>query len=456
MAAKAYFAPAIVLSEEVNEFNGVPLTVPVLTAAQVKALATALQRAQEETLASRPVADLMAVLEEAARRWQNPSWSYRQQAEEWLPRLTPYSQPVIAQGLEDTFAQLQRPALKALLWEEFGDPAVLDRFCPRTTGTGRVRALGPRLTTHILAGNIPGLGVLSLAHALLVKSASLVKSPTAEPLLTALFARSLAEVDATLARCLAVLWWPRERTDLTRTACEVAEAVVVTGQDETIAAVRALTPVTTRFVGQGHRLSLALVGRDTDWETAVQAVARDIVLFDQQGCLSPAYVLVEEGGSARAGDFAQRLSQALAAASVEFPRGRSSPEMAMRIQHWRDTAALVGATVYAPKETDWTVVYDPQAAVNVGSLSRFVVVRPLADLQAAPEALRPWQGRLQALGWAVSPGRQESLAERLAPLGLSRLCPLGQMQHPPATWHQDGRSRLRDLVRWVDWEEQTP
>ena len=37
-------------------------------------------------------------------------------------------------------------------------------------------------------------------------------------------------------------------------------------------------------------------------------------------------------------------------------------------------------------------------------------------------------------------------------LGASRYCPLGAMQQPPLTWHQDGAPPLGALVRWIDLE----
>ena len=37
--------------------------------------------------------------------------------------------------------------------------------------------------------------------------------------------------------------------------------------------------------------------------------------------------------------------------------------------------------------------------------------------------------------------------------GVTRVCPLGQMQNPPLTWRHDGRPALGDFVTWVDWEK---
>jgi hypothetical protein len=41
----------------------------------------------------------------------------------------------------------------------------------------------------------------------------------------------------------------------------------------------------------------------------------------------------------------------------------------------------------------------------------------------------------------------------LAHWGVTRVCPIGQMQNPPLGWRHDGRPTLGDLVTWMDWEQ---
>ena len=56
---------------------------------------------------------------------------------------------------------------------------------------------------------------------------------------------------------------------------------------------------------------------------------------------------------------------------------------------------------------------------------------------------------------SASPRRRtkaQELALQLARWGVTRVCPLGQMQNPPLTWRHDGRPALGDLVTWTDWE----
>jgi hypothetical protein len=58
-------------------------------------------------------------------------------------------------------------------------------------------------------------------------------------------------------------------------------------------------------------------------------------------------------------------------------------------------------------------------------------------------------GHLSAIGiWPATPEN----ADQTVALGASRVCPLGEMQSPPWTWHQDGVAPIASLVHWIDIE----
>src|SRR5262249_15110338 len=140
----------------------------------------------------------------------------------------------------------------------------------------------------------------SMIHALLVKSPCLVKTAAEEPVLPVLFARSLAQEAPWLGEALAVLHWPGEDADVGAAALKDAEAVIAYGSDTSLASLRAWTPLGTRFQAHGHRIGFGVIGREALTlggvdDTAARA-ARDVALFDQQGCMSPQYFYVEEGG----------------------------------------------------------------------------------------------------------------------------------------------------------------
>jgi hypothetical protein len=94
--------------------------------------------------------------------------------------------------------------------------------------------------------------------------------------------------------------------------------VVATGSDETIAEVSRRVPVDARFVGYGHRLSVAaLAGEAFDDPASALDLALDISLWDQLGCLSPVAIYCEARDPQ---PFASALAEALADVGTRVPR----------------------------------------------------------------------------------------------------------------------------------------
>jgi len=116
--------------------------------------------------------------------------------------------------------------------------------------------------------------------------------------------------------------------------------VIAYGDDETIAELRRLARADATFLGYGHKLSLAVVGREAMTPLTLPALAEaaafDASVYDQQGCLSPHAFYVEEGGELSSRAFAERLSDAMAAYAARVPRGQLTVEEAAQIAKLRD------------------------------------------------------------------------------------------------------------------------
>jgi hypothetical protein len=183
-----------------------------------------------------------------------------------------------------------------------------------------------------------------------------------------------------------------------------------------------------------------------------------VVLFDQQGYLSPQLVYVEEGRAVTPHEFAALLAQALEHWQTILPRARITLEESAAIQRVRDEAewqALAGKSValYAsPGSTTWTVIYQADPAFMPSPLHRTVRVKPLTSLARLERALSHWRPYLEAAGVAVDPTRLLEIGDLLGRAGVSRICPVGAMQTPPLSWRHGGRPRIADLVRWVGVE----
>ena len=327
--------------------------------------------------------------------------------------------------------------LLALVRAELGNAEALDDFVPH--GGQFARAFAPGTILHVISGNTPAAGLQSLIRGLLVGAHNLCKTPSAGLPEIAEFRAALPPELAARVEIAAELpddWLAR------------AEAVIVFGSDATIAHFRALARPEQRFVAHGHRVSFGVIFDDPGFDSAPLA-ARDASLFDQQGCLSPHVFYV--AGNAR--EYAARLAEEMRAFQALEPRERVSLSEANAIRTRREELAFRAAQGepialwQSEGSTAWTVAFDATPGFPRSPLNRFVFVKPLpADFAAE---LREVRAHLSCAGlWPATLDH----ARALAPLGVSRICPLGKMQSPPWTWLQDGAPALAPLVRWVGAE----
>lgn len=435
------------------------VAVPMLTDAQTVALANRVKTASRSYLKSITVTQIVATVDQAIARLLDPQDPYRQKMDQLLPWVTGYDDDMVRLGLTGYLKTFRQPQLQRFLVEDFGNPLLLDTFQPRAKG-GFAKAFGVDLAVHVWAGNVPGLPLWSLIAGLLVKSGTVGKVASAEPLMAGWFAQLLADIDPRLADCLAVVWW--KGGDTKREACAFAQAdlVLAYGGNAALAQIRQQVPATTRFLPFGHKLSFGMVSSQAlDARKALktaQLAAFDVMRYDQQGCYSPQVFYVERGGKVTPEVFARYLAHELACLETKYPRRALDLAESASLAAWRQTEELKalaqpGAAVLG--EGAWTVVYrDTPQALAPSALNRTVVVVAVDQLAQVMPLLAPHRAFLQTVGVAAAPRELFTLAESLGQMGVTRICALGQMTSPEAAWHHDGRCSLLDLTQMVDIE----
>jgi hypothetical protein len=214
-----------------------------------------------------------------------------------------------------------------------------------------------------------------------------------------------------------------------------ADRIDVYGRAETLAAVReaARPGVVVREHGPG--LGVAYVAAGADRDACAEALAADVVPFDQRGCLSPRVALVE-GTAAEAEAFARALHDRLVAWEARVPRGELAEAEHAAAGRWRDALAFAGG-VFAGGAASVAFVEGEASALPVlavpppGRNVLVVAVRSRADARAALAPIAPF---VVALG--CSAGGSE--AREVAPPH-ARVSPLGGMQRPPLDGPVDRR-----------------
>ncbi len=419
-----------------------------------------LKRNRDRYLAQRATHHLVQVLAEVAKGWLQTDNRFRKLALDYGPAETGFSRATLAKGLDNFFHQLTPENFSELLEQELGEDSC---HVSRVTCHGpRHFWRGPEFLVHIAAGNIPNPTLTSIVLGLLTRSAQFVKCASGSAFLPRLFAHSIYDADSKLGACLEIAEWRGGNVDLEMALLAEANCVTATGSDEMLAAIRSRLPISTRFLGYGHRVSFGFVAREiltgSHLRRVAARVADDVAAWNQLGCLSPHVIYVQSRGEMLPEKFAELLADELEQREQTEPRGELAAEHAaviasrrgiyeVRAAHSPDTQMW-----HSKNSTAWTVVFEADARFQMSCLNRFVYVKGVKDLHEMLQNADAVRGRVSTVGIAAPEDQREELAMQLANWGVTRVCPFGQMQNPPLTWRHDGRPALGDLVTWTDWE----
>jgi hypothetical protein len=424
-----------------------------------------LKRNRERYLAHRTTQSLVTLLATVARNWLEPDYPFRKLALERGPGLTGFSRPTLVGGLGSFFRELTPEKFQGLLEQDLGHARRLDQVSStgseEKAGRGMI-AMGPEFLVHISGGHLPCPALMSMVLGILVRSAQFVKCASGSALLPRLFAHSLYEAEPKLGACLEVAEWRGGTAALEEALFEQADCVTATGSDETLETIRRRLPLKTRFLGYGHRVSFAYVSSEvlTGFgapRTACRAAA-DVAAWNQLGCLSPHVVYVQDGGALTPERFAEMVAEALVQKEEAQPRGELPVEAAAAIAARRSLYEVRAA--HSPDtrhwqsqgSTAWTVIYESEPRFQISCLNRFIYIKPVKDLTDALQNADNVRGKVSTVGLGAPEHKVQELATELARWGVTRVCPLGEMQNPSLLWHHDGRPALGDLVTWTDVE----
>lgn len=229
-----------------------------------------------------------------------------------------------------------------------------------------------------------------------------------------------------------------------------AEALIASGSDETIAALRKFLDRPGHrgrptLIGYGHRVSFGVLvddGSHTAFEQAAQ-FATDAVMWHQMGCFS-ARAIVFCGTHARSTEFAERLGAEIALCEERLDaRKLDEASMASRAQA-RGVAELMGhvhghGTGWAqPRNTPW---YGDTVSPHT------LTVHTISDVHELPQIIKVPTHQLQGAALYTTPHVRRTWCEALAALGVTRICAPGMLQSPSPSWLHDGQPNVLDLLR---------
>ena len=439
-----------------------------LSSAMISESCQTLKRNRAKFLSTRTTENIIKTLCEVATAWLSPEDKFRKFALQQGPAETGFSRPVLEKGLDDFFRQFTPENFQLLLEQEFGHAGRLDQFAAAGAMAGSIHSAmvrGPEFLVHIAAGNVPNPTLMSLTLGLLTRSAQFVKCASGSSFLPRLFAHSIYELDRKLGSCLEIAEWRGGSSAVEKLESALhaeADCLTATGSDETLAAIRGRLPAKVRFLGYGQRVSFGFIThevlREEEIARVVTQAADDVIAWDQNGCLSPHVIYVEERGTVESDKFAELLAVELAKREAVEPRRQVSTEESAAIASRRAICEVLAAhradvKIWSSQNsTAWTVVFEHDVKFQFSPLNRFIYVKPVPDVTMVLQGADAVRDKVSTVGLCAPAGKARELAAQFAHWGATRICPLGRMQNPPLTWRHDGRPPLGDLITWTDFE----
>ncbi|MBE8516967.1 long-chain-fatty-acyl-CoA reductase [Amycolatopsis sp. H6(2020)] len=370
--------------------------------------------------------------------------------------------PLPAGVLTEAYASLgrtfDRRAMEFMIEQELGGPDVLDGWRTITAAPSgrpvRVRAF-PARVVHVLAGNAPGVGAVSLLRAALTKGVNLFKLPSNDLYSTSLLLAGLHAVapgHPTTRSCSAAYWRGGDaEVESVLFRPQFFDKLAAWGGEASLRSARAYVGPGFELVSFDPKTSVSLIGREAFVSAAAvaeaaEAAAKDIMLMDQQACAASRFQYVE--GSAEDAD---RFAAAL------LPRLGVARRLGSAVGN--PVPAEIRAEVEALRELA------PYARVFGGYDGHGLVVRTEEPVDFHPEhkvanvvpvdRLEDALGRINVATQSVGvfpASRKASLRDALAAAGAQRIVTLGDVPIVEAGLPHDGFYPLQRLVRWVSDE----
>lgn len=280
--------------------------------------------------------------------------------------------------------------------------------------------VGDAPRTHVvLSANVCTAPLRAIALAVATSPRVLLRPSRRDPVLAELFVAALAA-----DRAFAALGGSVEL--VSEIAPEPGDEAHLYGADASIAAIEARFAPGVLVRGHGTGLGLALVSSSASLDEAALRIAEDTVVFDQRGCLSPRFVLVEgePEGAVRLG---LALDAALTEAAKRVPRGALDDAMKAEIAMYGASMQALGRFVERPSHAIG-VDEDPcPRALVLAPPARLVHVAS-ARLGDAQRLVEYWARFVTVLGKSDASSFCEAIASRLP---FARHVGLGAMQRPP-------------------------
>jgi long-chain-fatty-acyl-CoA reductase len=403
-----------------------------------------MSRTDAEALHELPIEEIIDFYSKVGELWGSSGYDKRGELIDLTCRVTGYSREMIELGMGQICQLLSREYLEATLQADLGDKRLLDEWIPSAESSVHCQPRGKVL--HILAGNVPVVGITSILRGSLTKNVNIVKMSNRDIITPSYFAQAFHDIDPEhpVTKTTSVLYWPHTNQEMFNKIAAFSNVICTWGGHDAVQETRRNAPLGAELLEFGPRRGLQLIGKEAFNEldkTTIKA-AHDLTLFDQECSFSPQISFVE-------GDvnkYAESLAQSLEEENLRLPKGYGDPKFHANITNARIYSKFRGHRVHTSTRTEWTII----VANNIEDfpthpLGRTIFIMPVKDLAESFNYIGP---ETQVV--AIEPyAKAAALKEQLTLRGVDRITRLGKMGYFALGSPQEGMYPLSRMVRWV-------
>ncbi len=382
---------------------------------------------------------------------------YLAEALDYMVLSSPLDRGIVERSYAHLPSLFDRNHMLDLAEGEIGDLALLDGWREvknRSGGIARIRAFPPRLV-HILAGNAPGVGAITIIRGAFSKGVHLMKLPSNDLFTTTAILRILADIAPghPVTRSFSAVYWRGGDAEVEGMLFrpQFFDKLVAWGGESAIRSAK-------NYIGPGFELvsfdpknSISFIGREVfqspeALREVAAAAATDATLYNQSACVASRFQYIE--GSVEDVDrYCEILQQEMgverATCSVFGPK--VSAELREEIDSLRGLEPMFrvwgsydgkGLVIRSDEPVDF---YPDGKIVNVVRVKSLVEATKYANVATQTVGVYP-------------SSRKAEIRDLLASAGTQRVVALGKAMGGMPGLSHDGFFPLHRFVRWVNDE----